>query len=446
MPMTPRVPPQNVDAEMSVLGAMMIRQEAIAQVQEILSGDDFYREAHRIVYDTMIDLAASGSPVDLLTLEEALRKKEVLDKIGGISFLTQIGNYTPTAANVVYHAKIVKEKADLRRLIDAATIIAGNAYEGTDEVKDIMDDAERRILAVAETKQRSDFESVRDITFKAVEHIEEIYDNKGGLTGISTGFKDLDQMTSGLQKSDLVLVAARPSMGKTAFTLNIATYAALHGYTVAFFSLEMSKEQLVERMLCSEGGIDSQRLRTGRLDQEEWNNLVKTADRISKAKLFIEDTGGIGVMELRSKVRRLRAQQGGLDLIVIDYLQLMQGRASKGNDSNRQQEISEISRSLKALARELDVPVIALSQLSRSVESRTVKKPMLSDLRESGSLEQDADIVMFLYREDYYNKDTENKNITEVMISKHRNGPIGSVNLYFQKEITRFRDLATEGA
>ncbi len=440
MPLPQRVPPQSIDAEMSVLGAMLIKKEAITQAQELLKADDFYREAHRLVYDAMLELAGNGEPVDLVTLTEALRKKEILEKVGGISFLTQLANYTPTAANIVYHAKIVKEKSELRHLIDAATEIASAAYEATDEVTDIMDDAEKKILAIAGSQSTGGFEPIKDIVINAIDHVESIYESKGGLTGIGTGFADLDAMTSGLQKSDLILVAARPSMGKTAFTLNIATHAAMNGSTVAFFSLEMSKEQLVQRMLCSEGAIDSQRLRTGKLDDKEWQELIKTADKVSKAKLFIDDTAGISVMELRSKARRLKAEHG-LDLIVIDYLQLMQGR-SKGGDNSRQQEISEISRSLKALARELDVPVVALSQLSRSVESRTVKKPMLSDLRESGSLEQDADIVMFLYREDYYDQETERKNITEVMISKHRNGPIGSIELFFQKEFTKFRSLS----
>ena len=442
MPLSQRVPPQSIDAEMSVLGAMLIKKEAITQAQELLKADDFYREAHRLVYDAMLELAGNGEPVDLVTLTEALRKKEILEKVGGISFLTQLANYTPTAANIVYHAKIVKEKSELRHLIDAATEIASAAYEATDEVTDIMDDAEKKILAVAANQTGGAFEPIRNIVIDTVGRVETLYENQGGLTGISTGFRDLDRDTSGLQKSDLILVAARPSMGKTAFTLNIATYAAMHGHTVAFFSLEMSKEQLVQRMLCSEGGIDSQRLHTGQITDDEWSRLVETADKLNRAPIYIDDTAGITVMELRSKARRLKAEHG-LDLIVIDYLQLMQGRSSKGNDS-RQQEISEISRSLKALARELNVPLVALSQLSRSVESRQEKRPMLSDLRESGSLEQDADIVMFLYREDYYQKETENQNITEISISKHRNGPIGSVNLYFRKEFTRFCDLAQE--
>ena len=440
MPLPERVPPQNIEAEQSVLGAMLIKKEAITQAQELLRPDDFYREAHRIVFETMLELAGDNEAVDLVTLTEALRKKEMLEKVGGISFITALANYVPTAANIVYHAQIVKEKSELRHLIDAATEIASAAYEATDDVKDIMDDAEKKILAVAANQTGGAFEPIRNIVIDTVGRVETLYENQGGLTGISTGFRDLDRDTSGLQKSDLILVAARPSMGKTAFTLNIATYAALHGHTVAFFSLEMSKEQLVQRMLCSEGGIDSQRLRTGQLEDADWDRLINTADRVSKASIYIDDTAGINVMDLRSKARRLKAEHG-LDLIVIDYLQLMQGRA-RSNSDNRQQEISEISRSLKALARELDVPVVALSQLSRSVESRTVKKPMLSDLRESGSLEQDADIVMFLYREDYYDQETERKNITEVIIAKHRNGPIGTIELFFQKEFTKFRDLS----
>ena len=435
-----RKPPQNIEAEKAVLGAMLIKREAITEAQEMLRAEDFYREAHRIVYGAIETLFTQNEAVDIVTLTEELRKEQMLDKVGGISFVTDLANTVPTAANLAYHAKIVQEKAELRRLIDAATEIAGKAYEDAEEVADIMDDAEKKILAVAANQRGGAFEPISNILMDTISRVESLFESQGGLTGIATGFKDLDELTSGLQKSDLVLVAARPSMGKTAFTLNIAAYAALHESSVAFFSLEMSKEQLVQRMLCSEGGIDSQRLRTGKLEDEEWERLIHTADKLSKAKIYIDDTPGITGMELRSKARRLKAEHG-LDLVIIDYLQLMQGRVSRGGD-NRQQEISEISRSLKALARELNVPVVALSQLSRGVESRQVKKPMLSDLRESGSLEQDADIVMFLYREDYYDQDTENKNITEVIIAKHRNGAIGTVSLFFQKEFTKFRDLS----
>ena len=440
--MKDRMPPQNIEAEQSVLGAILIKKEALAEVQEILQPDDFYREAHRIVYHAIEDLFVNNEAVDIVTLTEQLRKKNQLDKVGGIAFVTALANSVPTAANVVHHAKIVREKAELRNLIDAATEIASNAYEGADEVEEIMDAAEKRILSVAAGRRNGDFEPLKSIIMRAIGRISALYESKEGLTGLPTGFKDLDNLTSGLQASDLVLVAARPSMGKTAFTLNIAANASLKGYSVAFFSLEMSKEQLVQRLLCSEGGIDAQRLRTGQLVDEEWGDLISTADRISRAKLYIDDTPGITVMDLRSKSWRLKAEHG-LDLIIIDYLQLMQGRGGSVRMSdNRQQEISDISRSLKALARELNVPVVALSQLSRGVESRQVKKPMLSDLRESGSLEQDADIVMFLYREDYYDQDTENKNITEVIIAKHRNGPVDTVSLVFQKEYTRFRDLS----
>ena len=442
MPLPERVPPQNIEAEQAVLGAMLIKKEAIVEVQEILQPEDFYRETHRLVYEAMIELSGNDEAVDLVTLTEQLRKSGMLEKIGGLPFLTQLANAVPTAANVTYHAKIVKEKAELRRLISAATEIAGAAYEDADSVENIMDAAEKKILSVAGSQNGGAFESMKSIVMRTFERINVLYESKGGLTGLSCGFKDLDKLTSGLQKSDLILVAARPSMGKTAFTLNIASYVGLHGGKVAFFSLEMSKEQLMQRMLCAEGGIDATRLRTGQLDAKEWNRLVETAGRLSRAPIYIDDTAGITVMELRSKARRLKAEHG-LDLIIIDYLQLMQGRPSRNGD-NRQQEISEISRSLKALARELDVPVIALSQLSRSVESRQVKKPMLSDLRESGSLEQDADIVMFLYREDYYDKDTENKNITEIIIAKHRNGPVDSIQLFFQKEYTKFRDLLVQ--
>ena len=442
MALPERVPPQNIEAEQAVLGAMLIKKEAIAEVQEILQPDDFYREAHRIVYEAMVQLQNNDEAVDLVTLTEQLRKSEQLDKIGGLAFITQLANAVPTAANVVYHAKIVKEKAELRSLINAATAIASAAYEDNTDVENIMDDAEKKILAVANRQNGGAFESMKSIVMRTFERINVLYESKGGLTGISSGFKDLDKLTAGLQKSDLILVAARPSMGKTAFTLNIASYVGTHGGKVAFFSLEMSKEQLMQRMLCAEGGIDATKLRTGQLNTQEWNKLVHVADTLSRAPIYIDDTAGITVMELRSKARRLKAEHG-LDLIIIDYLQLMQGRPSKNGD-NRQQEISEISRSLKALARELDVPVIALSQLSRSVESRQIKKPMLSDLRESGSLEQDADIVMFLYREDYYDKDTENKNITDIIVAKHRNGPVDTISLFFQKEYTKFRDLLVQ--
>lgn len=438
--MIDRMPPQNIEAEQAVLGAMLISKEAITETAQILSPTDFYREAHRIVYETMLELSNKNQAVDNLTVIERLNKSGLLEKVGGIAFVTALANTVPTAANVIFYAKIVREKSLMRRLINTATAIATMGYEDSEDADTIMDKAEKMILEIASNRKTSDFTPIKQIVIDTFSKIEGLYESKGGLTGLSTGFKDLDKITTGLQPSDLILVAARPSMGKTAFTLNIASHVAIkENKPVAFFSLEMSKEQLMQRMLCAEGLVESQRLRVGDLDEQDWHKLIAAADKFSKAPLYIDDTPGITIMELRSKARRLQ-QEKGLSLILIDYLQLMQGRSSKSSD-NRQQEISEISRSLKSLARELNVPVIALSQLSRSVESRQIKKPMLSDLRESGSLEQDADIVIFLYREDYYNTETENKNITDVIIAKHRNGPVDSIQLFFHKQFTKFADL-----
>lgn len=442
MPMIDRVPPQNIDAEQAVLGAMLIKKEAIAEVSQILRPEDFYRDAHKIVYEAMLTLFNKNEPADIVTVSDYLNNENLIEKVGGVTFITALANTVPTAANVTYHAKIVREKSDLRHLINTATDIAGMAYESSDDVADVIDKSEKMIMEVANRQNVSAFTPMRDIVMETFDKINVLYESKGGLTGIPCGFTDLDKLTSGLQASDLILVAARPSMGKTAFTLNIGAHVALKEHkNVAFFSLEMSKQQLVQRMLCSEGGIDSQKLRKGELDKTDWSKLVNVANKVAEAPLYIDDTAGITVMELRSKARRLKAEKG-LDLIIIDYLQLMQGRTGKGATDNRQQEISEISRSLKAVARELNVPVIALSQLSRSVESRQIKRPMLSDLRESGSLEQDADIVMFLYREDYYDPETVNKNITEVIVAKHRNGPVDTVKMFFKKEFTRFNDLS----
>ncbi len=439
--MLDRVPPQSIEAEQSVLGAMMIEKEAITKVTEMLNPEDFYRESHRLVFQAILTLYNRNEAVDIITVTEQLRKDEKLDGAGGIAYVTSLANAMPTAANVLYHARIVEEKALLRGLITTATHIASMGYDATEEVEQILDEAEKLMLSVGSRKVGAGFLPIKDIVSKAMEKIEQLYQSKGGITGLPTGFKDLDRLTSGLQPSDLILVAARPSMGKTAFTLNIAQYVALREKKpVAFFSLEMSKEQLVQRMICAEAAIDSSKLRIGDLADSDWPKLINACTRLYEAPLFIDDTAGITVTEMRSKARRLKTEHG-LHLIVIDYLQLMQGSSSRSGE-NRQQEISEISRSLKALARELHVPVIALSQLSRSVESRQVKRPMLSDLRESGSLEQDADIVSFLYREDYYTPETENKNITEIIIAKHRNGPVDTVKLFFHKQFTRFADLA----
>jgi replicative DNA helicase len=438
-----RIPPQNLEAEQSVLGAMLIEREAISRVVEFLRAEDFYREAHRLAFAAILALYNRGEAVDLITITEQLRREDKLEAAGGISYVTSLANSVPTAANVIYHARIVEEKALLRGLINTATHIAGLGYEANDEVINILDAAERMILEVANRKVSGSFIPIKEILMAALDRVEQLYHTKGGITGLPTGFKDLDRLTAGLQPSDLILIAARPSMGKTAFVLNIAQHVAVkEKKPVAFFSLEMSKEQLVQRMLCTEATIDAQRLKIGDLKDNDWANLVKAADRLSTAPLFIDDTPGMTVTEIRSKARRLKVEHD-LSLVVIDYLQLMQGSAGGRSDS-RQQEISEISRSLKSLARELAVPVVALSQLSRGVEARQNKRPMLSDLRESGSLEQDADIVAFLYREDYYNHETEKPNLTEIIVAKHRNGPVDTVELYFQKEFTRFRDYSSK--
>ena len=439
-----RVPPQNIEAEQAVLGAMLIDKEAIAKATEVLSADDFYREAHRVIFIAMLELYNKNEAVDMVTVTEILKRDNKLEDIGGIAYITSLANVVLTAANVKYHAEIVAEKSVLRQLVRVSTEIAAMGYEANEDVGTLLDTAESRILEISNRKKKNDFTAINDILMDSVQSIESLLQNKGGLTGLPAGFADLDKLTSGLHPSDFIILAARPSMGKTALALNIVQNVALRAHkviggeprSVAFFSLEMSKEQLVNRMLCAEAGIDSQRLRVGEMRDEDWTHLWDACDTMSRAKIYIDDTAGITAMDMRSRARRLKAEHG-LDLIVVDYLQLMQGSGKRNNSGDRQQEVSEISRSLKALARELDVPVLALSQLSRSVESRQVKRPMLSDLRESGSLEQDADIVAFLYREDYYNPETENKH-TELIIAKHRNGPVDTVNLFFQKQFTKF--------
>ncbi len=439
-----RVPPQNIEAEQAVLGAMLIDKEAIAKATEVLLADDFYREAHRVIFSAMLELYNKNEAVDMVTVTEILKRDNKLEDIGGIAYITSLANVVLTAANVKYHAEIVAEKSVLRQLVRVSTEIAAMGYEANEDVGTLLDTAESRILEISNRKKKNDFTAINDILMDSVQSIESLLQNKGGLTGLPSGFADLDKLTSGLHPSDFIILAARPSMGKTALALNIVQNVALRAHkviggeprSVAFFSLEMSKEQLVNRMLCAEAGIDSQRLRVGEMHDEDWTHLWDACDTMSRAKIYIDDTAGITAMDMRSRARRLKAEHG-LDLIVVDYLQLMQGSGKRNNSGDRQQEVSEISRSLKALARELDVPVLALSQLSRSVESRQVKRPMLSDLRESGSLEQDADIVAFLYREDYYNPETENKH-TELIIAKHRNGPVDTVNLFFQKQFTKF--------
>ena len=388
--MEQRIPPQNVEAEQAVLGAMMLEHNAVVAAMEKLRPGDFYREVHRTIFEAMEHLHHDNKEVDVITLPEELRRMKKLDDVGGLEYILSLPNLVATAANIEYHANIVAEKALARNIITTCTELTSEAYDGEKEPEDLLDDAERRILQISESKRRGDFAPVGVVVEETLDKITKLYENKAGITGLPTGFRDLDRLTSGLQPSDLILVAARPSMGKTAFTLNIAQNVGVKQHkTVAFFSLEMSQEQLVQRLLCQIAHIDSQKLRTGQLNSDdEWTKLTDACDKLYQAPIYIDDTPGISVTEMRSKARRLKAEHG-LDLIIVDYLQLMQGR----NSESRQQEISEISRSLKALARELKVPLIALSQLSRSVESRQDKRPMLSDLRESGALEQDADIV-----------------------------------------------------
>ena len=440
--MLDRVPPQNIEAEQSVLGAILIDQGAIAKISDILQPEDFYREAHKLVHRSAMSLFERGEAIDFITVIDMLRREESLERAGGISYITSLANGVPTAANIVFHAKIVREKSLLRRLIHAATDIAAMGYAETEEVERVLDHAEQKILEVATRKISQDFAPIKEIIFRTLDRIDEMHNAKGGITGLSTGFTNLDKLTGGFQRSDLILIAARPSMGKTAFALNIAQHMVTRDKkSVAIFSLEMPREQLAMRMICAEGLIDSQHFRTGAMSNDEWRNLIDASDRLSSSPMFIDDTASVNAVELRNKARRI-SKEHGLDCIIIDYLQLMDGGAHSRID-NRQQQISDISRSLKALARELKVPVIALSQLSRGPESRNSRRPMLSDLRESGSLEQDADMVAFLYREDYYNPETDKKNLTELIIAKNRNGPTETVELFFHKNFTRFREVST---
>ncbi|SFA49856.1 primary replicative DNA helicase [Anoxybacillus pushchinoensis] len=434
-----RLPPQNIEAEQAVLGAILLEPSALTSASEILIPEDFYRAAHQKIFRTMLQLSDRGEPVDLVTVTSELADANALEEVGGVSYLTELANAVPTAANVQYYAKIVEEKSILRRLIRTATSIAQDGYTREDEVEDVLNEAERKILEVSQRKNTTGFQNIKDVLVQAYDNIEMLHNRKGEITGIPTGFIELDRMTAGFQRSDFIIVAARPSVGKTAFALNIAQNVATRtGENVAIFSLEMGAQQLVMRMLCAEGNINAQNLRTGKLTPEDWGKLTMAMGSLSNAGIFIDDTPNIRVSEIRAKCRRLKQEQG-LGMVLIDYLQLIQG--SGRNRENRQQEVSEISRSLKALARELDVPVIALSQLSRSVEQRQDKRPMMSDLRESGSIEQDADIVAFLYRDDYYDKESENKNIIEIIIAKQRNGPVGTVQLAFVKEYNKFVNL-----
>ncbi|MDP4164482.1 MAG: replicative DNA helicase, partial [Bacillota bacterium] len=432
-------PPQNVEAEQAVLGAIFLEPSSLTMASEMLIPEDFYRAAHQKIFNVMLKLNDHGKAVDLITVTEELAATKMLEDTGGVGYLSELAASVPTAANIEYYARIVEEKSLLRRLIRTATGIAQDGYSREDEVEALLGEAEKSILEVAQRKNAGAFHNIKDVLVRTYDNIELMHNQKGDVTGIATGFSELDRMTAGFQRNDLIIVGARPSVGKTAFALNIAQNVAIKtGENVAIFSLEMGAEQLVMRILCAEGNIDAQRLRTGSLTDEDWGKLTMAMGSLSNAGIYIDDTPGVRISEIRSKCRRLK-QEHGLGMILIDYLQLIQGNGRSGE--NRQQEVSEISRSLKALARELKVPVIALSQLSRGVEQRQDKRPMMSDIRESGSIEQDADIVAFLYRDDYYDKESENKNIIEIIIAKQRNGPTGTVQLAFVKEYNKFVNL-----
>lgn len=444
--------PQNIEAEKAVLGAIFLSNDALVESMEYLTADDFFKRAHQIIFEKMVDLNDRDKPIDVLTIREELEKANQVDDIGGVSYIVELAETVPTAANVVYYAKIVQEKSVLRKLIKTATTIVTRSYVGEEEVSDLLDEAERSIMNVSEATNKEGFKNIRDVLSDNLKELNRLATDDSEVTGLSTGFTELDKMTTGLHDDELIILAARPAVGKTAFALNIAQNVGTQNDTpVAIFSLEMSAQSLVSRMLCAEGSIDANHFRTGNLTQQEWDNLMVAMGSLSKTKIFLDDTAGIKVAEIRAKCRRLAKEQGGIGLIVIDYLQLIEGT----NHENRQQEVSDISRQLKKLAKELHVPVIALSQLSRGVEQRQDKRPVLSDIRESGSIEQDADIVGFLYREDYYERDNdaedsnqdprdndENVGEVEVIIEKNRSGARGTVRLLFVKSYNKFSSIA----
>ena len=438
-----RVMPHSIEAEQSVVGAMLMDKDAITAASEMISGSDFYQSAYGVIFDSMVELFNEGKPVDLITLQERLRKKEVPAEIASLEFVRDLVTAVPTSANIKYYAQIVADKSMMRRLIKLNEEIENVCYAGKEPLEAVLEKTEKSVFELLQRRNTGDYVPIRQVVLNALERIEKASKNKGTVTGIPTGFIDLDYKLSGLQPSDLILVAARPSMGKTAFVLNIAQYVAFKKKkSVAIFSLEMSKEQLVNRLFSLESQVDAQALRTGNMKDSDWEKLIEGAGIIGQSQLIIDDTPGISVSELRSKCRKYKLEND-LDLIIIDYLQLMTGSIGRSSES-RQQEISEISRSLKGLARELNVPVIALSQLSRAVEGRPDKRPMLSDLRESGAIEQDADVVMFIYRDEYYNKDSEYKKQAEIIIAKQRNGPVGTVHLAWLGEYTKFANLSRQ--
>jgi replicative DNA helicase len=434
----PKLPPQNLEAEQSVLGAILLDNAAMPKAMELITEEDFYRTAHRKVYRAMLDLAEEGEVIDLITLTERLGRMGELEAVGGAAYLAELVQVVPSAANIRYHCKIVRDKAVARQLLAASTEILTRGYEGTASVDELIDFAERSVFRIGQGKLERTFTPLTHIIKESLDLVDQLSKRKEHVTGVPTGYYDLDDLTAGLQPSDLIVVAGRPSMGKTSLALGFATHAAIHAKAVVgIFSLEMSKPQIVLRMLSSEARVDSHALRTGKLQKEDWWRLAEAAGRLEQAPIYIDDTGNLTVQQMRGKARRLKAEKG-LDLLIVDYLQLMQGRADA---ESRQQEISDISRSLKSLAKELNVPVVALSQLSRAVESRKPPIPMLADLRESGAIEQDADVVMFIYREDVYDPDSERKGIADIIVSKHRNGPTGKKELFFHDRYAKFESL-----
>ncbi len=436
-----RVPPQSKEAEQSVLGSMIIDREAIFSAAELLTENDFYSTAHKKIFSGVISLSEKGEPVDLVTLSEELQRDQCLDAIGGRSYLVTLANAVPTAANVQYHSQIVREKSILRSLIQTATGIVSRSFDAPHDVDEFLDEAEQMIFEIGKRGKQQNFASLKEVLVDAFDRIEKLFDEKKGVTGVSTGFADMDKLTSGLQASDLIVIAARPSMGKTTLALNMTQQIAVkEKRPTAFFSMEMSKEQLAQRLLCAESQVDAQNMRRGFLSQDEWHKLTRAVGPLSDSPLYIDDSASLSVMEVRAKARRLKAEKG-LEAIFVDYLQLMRGFS---RSESRQQELSEISRALKALAKELSVPVVALSQLSRAVEKRPDRRPILSDLMESGGIEANADLVMFIYRDSYYNKDTDKGNIAEISIAKQRNGPTGIFELYFLDRYTKFANVARE--
>lgn len=437
-----KLPPQNIEAEQSVLGAILLDNDALYTSFELITQDDFYKDSNRKIFIAMTELLEKNEPIDIITLTNHLRKKDNLDSIGGVQYLTSLASMIPTSANVRFHAKIVREKSMVRGLLRSVTDIARNVYETEQDAEELIDYAEKTIFDLSEKRINKPFSLLKDLIKDSFQMIEKLYDKKETVTGVPSGFKELDELTTGLQKSDLIIIGGRPSMGKTAFSLNIAQHVGVNlKEPVAIFSLEMSQEQLAFRMLCSEAMVDSNNIRKGFIRKDDWHKLTSAAGKLAESPIFIDDSSAISVLEMRAKARRLKDQPHGLSLIIVDYLQLMRGR---GNAERREQEISEISRSLKGLAKELKVPVIALSQLNRGVETRTGnRKPTLADLRESGAIEQDADVIIFLYRDEVYNRDSnDNKGKAEIIVAKQRNGPTGTINLSFLSHCTRFVDYS----